>query len=141
MLNTATQPHIIRSKTVKREKQVAKKRVLKLTNYPGHARKLVEIAKHFRISSSLALQIIIAYQTSIYSRKKLLKRYLENEQATAVWIDFYPKAHAELEAALKEEELTYTDFCKRRIADFYLAFKDKQLKLDHSAFKVFLPKM
>ena len=119
---------------------IPKKRVLKLVCYPQHAKKLAEIALHYKVSSSLALQIVLAYQVNIFTCKKNLKRFQEIESANHVWLLFDKESDKSIHQRLTEEEITYTDFCKRRISEFYEVFKKHGIDHNNESFDIYLPK-
>ncbi|HDR9188641.1 hypothetical protein QZN08_27295 [Burkholderia multivorans] len=116
-------------------------RVLKLAHYPKHADQLMKISTHFKVSHSVALQIVIAHTYDIYSKRKELKRFNETKHgkaSTHVWTRYNKEEAQKIKSYLEEQEINYTEFSKRAISEFFSKLKNKTIDKNSKSLNFYL---
>ncbi|KAB0640625.1 hypothetical protein F7R25_03785 [Burkholderia stagnalis] len=117
-------------------------RTLKLTRYPKTSQHLTEIAHYFEISRSLALQVVLACEHGVFSRKGRLRRFepTTNEEAAVHFWHHYEKEEEEkLVEILKQQEIYYTGLVKNAIASFHTKMTKGQINTYKKEFVHYVP--
>ncbi|WP_139352352.1 hypothetical protein [Burkholderia cenocepacia] len=115
---------------------------MKLARYPRACQQLTEIARHFKISRSLALQVAVACEYGVFSKKGRLRRFeptTNGETAINFWHHYEKKEEDKLLQILKREELYYTSLVKNAIFNFHLKMSNGQIDIYKKEFVYYLP--
>ncbi len=119
-----------------------RKRSLNLIRYPKVCQQLTEIARHFEVARSVALQLAIAYEYGVFSKKGPLRRFdptTHTETAIHFWHNYESKEENKLVKLLKQEELFYTGFAKSAIINFHKKMKSNEIDIHKKEFVHYLP--
>lgn len=114
-----------------------RKRTLNLIRYPKVRQQLTEIAHQFEVAHSVALQVAIAYEYGIYSKRGPVRRFdpsIQREAAIHFWHNYNQNEDEKLSNFLKQEELFYTGFARNAITSFHKKMRNNEIDVTKKEF-------